>query len=159
MFDGSVIEVAKVIDLPFGSIDAINDFIRGEMRFVLKFFVEESHQARAILREFRNNKKIEVVSKVQLSGGVSRFVYRANTGNLKILDNSPMLKLAMASWWLSYDERYSVSLPGASDGNHLGIIKSLVIGSVSDEDMKRLKRMNVSALNRIRENHREVSGE
>ena len=99
MFDGRVIEVAKVIDLPFGSIDAINDFIRGEMRFVLKFFIEESHQARAILREFRNNKKIEVVSKVQLSGGVSRFVYRANTGNLKILDNSPMLKLAMASWW------------------------------------------------------------
>ena len=75
------------------------------------------------------------------------------------LDNSPMLKLAMASWWLIYDERYSVSLPGASDGNHLGIIKSLVIGSVSDEDVKRLKRMNVSALNRIRERHEEVSGE
>ena len=33
MFDGSVIEVAKVIDLPFGSIDGINDFIYGLMGF------------------------------------------------------------------------------------------------------------------------------
>lgn len=153
MNDGRIMESAAdgventmEFDVSSGDLDQIADWIKARSRMIRAIMIPANARGKAlnnILLEKKMKKQV-LLTLPDTGNRLARMLKYARQGQIKIYDND-RVRLALASFWVRYDERSGSGVPAARAPHLEAQVLSLVVATEPLEKVERREKAKAAA--------------
>lgn len=137
--DGVIMEVARVIELPRGSVEPVADWILKHKAKFRDIFIMGTSKGKTLAKLLSSiPKRWTLIEPMVFAVSLNRFMQQTTNGTLLISETEDV-RAALGSFWISYDAKTNAPIAKASTPEQVSLLMSLMMGAVDQKAIDRIQ--------------------